>query len=404
MKKKKIIIPVILAAVAVIAAVAAYLFFFRTTDESAYVQTVAMIMGQEGGGLLSDRYTGIVEAKNIVKIKLDDDKKVDQCFVEVGDTVIPGTPLFSYDVDSLELTYSQVKIDYETKLNNIQTYGDEVQSLEKQLKRARARAKAELNVQLSTAQLNLKKETYEAEQKKKVMDELAAIMEDNVVRAVSGGTVRSINPPSDVPQDNQQDSSYMTIVAENDYWVMGKVSEQTAYSLIVGSPVVIRSRTDRNRTWTGTIAKVNTEEPVSNGNGGYYVADGSDSASKYAFYVELDSTDGLMMGQHLHIELGNGENASRPSFTLVLPSYYLMDEGGSFHVYAKNAKGRIEKRKVEVGNYDEETDTYEVISGLSVADSIAVPDETVKPGMIAKDAGYAEEDTAQNMEFGEDVG
>ena len=398
-QKKKTWIIIVVALVLIGLAVLAYYLFFNKSTEACYVQTVAAITGQDGGLLMNDRYSGTVEAKNTVKIKLAEDRTVDECFVEVGDAVTPGTALFSYDVDKLSLVYAQQKIDYETKLNSIQTYQNDVNTLEKQISRARAKVKAELQVQLSTAELNLKKETYEAEKKKKELDETEAIMNDNIVRATSVGTVRSINPPTENSTNNSSsnDDAYMTIVADKDYWIKGTVSEQTAYQLITGSSVIVRSRVDKNQIWYGTITKVNTDEPVTNQNM-YYYSDSSESSSKYAFYVELDNTEGLMMGQHVYIELG--EEMTEQYSLIRLPSYYLIQDGGSTYVYAKDSKGRIEKREVTIGDYDEDTDTYEIVAGLTLMDSIAFPDETVGVGMIANDAGYATEDSGE--EYGEE--
>ena len=77
--------------------------------------------------------------------------------------------------------------------------------------------------------------------------------------------------------------------------------------------------------------------------------------------------------------------------SLVLPSYYLVEEEGRHFVYAANAKNRIEKRTVTLGAYMEETDSYEIIDGLTYTDRIAFPDETVREGMTASETVYADE-------------
>ena len=42
--------------------------------------------------------------------------------------------------------------------------------------------------------------------------------------------------------------------------------------------------------------------------------------------------------------------------------------------WADNGKGKLEKRTVELGEYDEGMDLYEITSGLELTDSIAWPD------------------------------
>ncbi|MBQ1770797.1 MAG: efflux RND transporter periplasmic adaptor subunit, partial [Clostridia bacterium] len=66
-------------------------------------------------------------------------------------------------------------------------------------------------------------------------------------------------------------------------------------------PVQVISRVDGS-VRPGSIYKINTEEPVKDEGRYYYPEDGGEKASKYAFYVELSSIEGLIMGQHVYIE------------------------------------------------------------------------------------------------------
>ena len=396
-KKKAIVVLIVVLVLAAIGAGAYYLWSERgigTSDAAAYVQSVAEITGQ-GGTMLAGRYSGVIEAKEIVKIKLDQDKTLDECFVAVGDKVVPGTPLFSYDVESLTLSCEQLKLDLEGKRNNIETMKGQVIDLEARIKKAYKTNKAELQLELNTLQLNLKKEEYEATKKQVEVDEAEKVINDNVIKAASAGTVRSITPPSDdmtgmsmgMGMGTGTDDAYITIVSGDEYRVKGTISEQTVYQLIVGTPVIIRSRIDEKQTWTGMIDNINTEEPVTDQNRYYYDNSGEQS-SKYAFYVAIDSTEGLMMGQHVFIELDMGQEEQKAS--LMLPEFYLIVEGDRHYVYAASEQNRIEKRQVTVGAYDPELGAYEITDGLTLEDRIAFPDETVSPGMTAADAGYAD--------------
>ena len=61
----------------------------------------------------------------------------------------------------------------------------------------------------------------------------------------------------------------------------------------------------RDSSWTGKITLVDYENPSQGSDTDRYMGTSSDemtSASKYPFYVSLDSTDGLLLGQHLYIE------------------------------------------------------------------------------------------------------
>ena len=119
---------------------------------------------------------------------------------------------------------------------------------------------------------------------------------------------------------------------------------------------------------------VDYESPVKNDNNGYYSSsDSSNMASKYPFYVELDSVEGLIMGQHLYMERyteGDDETG-----VIVSSAYLCYEDDGSAYVWAENSRSKLEKRAVTLGTYNENTDNYVVTEGLSETDYIAFPDE-----------------------------
>ena len=120
---------------------------------------------------------------------------------------------------------------------------------------------------------------------------------------------------------------------------------------------------------------VDYENPVKNDNNGYYISssDSSNMASKYPFYVELDSVEGLIMGQHLYMERyteGDDETG-----VIVSSAYLCYEDDGSAYVWAENSRSKLEKRAVTLGTYNENTDNYVVTEGLSETDYIAFPDE-----------------------------
>ena len=70
-KRKRTIVIAAAAAVLIVGAVAAFLLLRGGGSEgTAYVQRVADITGQGAGALLEGRYSGVIEAKEIIKIKL----------------------------------------------------------------------------------------------------------------------------------------------------------------------------------------------------------------------------------------------------------------------------------------------------------------------------------------------
>ena len=215
-------------------------------------------------------------------------------------------------------------------------------------------------------------------------------MEKSEVTAEMNGGVQSI---SENGYDNYGNAKpYMTIMETGTYRIEGNVSELNARSLPVGSSVVIRSRVDENETWAGTLDSVDLEHAVSNQNEGYYYVSSSGSemtnTTKYPFYVTLDDSSGLMMGQHVYIELGTEDENVREG--IWLSSYYIVQDGNDAYVWAATDQDKLEKRTVTLGEHDEDTDEYQITDGLTASDYIAIPEEGLSAGqpVTRYDEGY----------------
>ena len=382
---------------------AAYYYFTRMSDQAgtAYVQSVAEIagLGSVGNAAL---YSGIVEAKDVIKIDPQSDLKIAECLVESGSKVKTGDPLFRYDVEDLKLSHAQLLIDISGMENQLRTNRDELESLNKRLERAKESAQYEIKLQIQTIELEIKKTEYDLKDKQAQAESLQELIDASVVTSPVDGVVRSVR---DTSSDNPYgymgdgDTAYITIVAGTDYCVKGTVNEQTVFTLYAGMPVLIRSRVDDTVRF-GTIYRINTDATESSGRGAYYY-DGGEQTSKYAFYVEPESIDGLLIGQHVLIDLNTAE---ADDSGLWLPAAYLMQEGDRFFVWAANADNRIEKRAISVGAYNEETECYEITDGLKPKDRIAFPDDTVHAGMLASETAYTDPNALPGGDYAIDTG
>lgn len=382
-------------------------YLAQTPQEGAvYVQSVSVITGVGPAGQ-RNRYSGVVEAKNVVKLDPDKDLTVKECFVAAGDKVVKGQRLFSYDVESMQIAFEQLQLDILGLENGIQTGEAKVESLKKKLATVKEFKKYEIQMDIQTEELEVRKKKYELSGKTKQAEDMEEALKNTVVYSPVTGTVRSVKTGDSSGQDyysyggSTEDTAYITIVAGNDYCVKGTVSEQTIHTLQEGMDVRIQSRVD-DSIWPGRIYKINTEETKQNGSRYYYYDSGSgEQASKYDFFVELDNNEGLLMGQHVYIELGSG--ADQESDALLLPLYYVVENEGQPFVYAADGENRIEKRTVTLGDQDEENGTVAILDGLSYLDRIAFPDETVQVGMLASETAYVPEDlgSMEPMDMGE---
>lgn len=381
-KKKKVILLVVILAVAVIAAAVVLVKKFGTTSgsgEAAYVESVQEMVGGLNAGT-QNRYSGVVESQETWDVNLNSEQKVKEIFVEVGSEVEEGTPLFSYDTDDLNLQLSQAKLELEEIGNEISNYNSQIKALTAEKNTVSKDEQFNYTVQIQSLQTSIKQAEYNQQSKKIEIQKLQDSMSQSTVTSKINGVVKSINENGGMDEyGNQQ--PFMSILTTGDYRVKGLINETNVWMLSEGQPVVLRSRVNEEMTWTGTIQTIDTENQESGNNNSYYMDSSSSEmqSSKYPFYIALDSSDGLMLGQHLYIELDEGQTETKDGIWIY--SGYIVQDEETPYVWADNGSGKLEKRAVELGEYDEGMDLYEIVTGLNLDDMIAWPQSGFSEGM-----------------------
>lgn len=328
------------------------------------------IAGQAG-----DRYAGMVVNEAVVEINRDSSKKVDELYVKVGQAVKTGDKLFSYDLDEVALAVEKAQLEVEKMKNEQVSYTDQLAKLEKQLKRTyNEYDKTKLSLEINTLKTTMMENEYNLKLKDKEISNLQEMLQNIDILAPVDGTVRKI--------DDQGQGSYITIQQAGAYRIQGAMNEMNlSGGLMIGSRVNIYSRISEE-SWTGTVVSIDTESASQNGNDRYYMGGGimdtMSTSSNYVFYVELDSVEGLLLGQHVYMEAAAGQQQTMPG--LWLPENFLMDfrmDEETYEitgtVWAENGNGRLEKRNVTLGMYDDMTGCYEVVSGITEQDYLADP-------------------------------
>lgn len=408
------------AVVLAIGGIGWFMFSNLKSDDAgkAYVESVKEITGLGSSNGINNRYTGVVEPQDSWKISLQSELSVSKCFVEVGDEVKKGDKLFTYNTEELKLSKEKKELEVETLDNENTQLNKDIKTYQADLKSASASEKIELQTEILTAQTTIKKNEYSIKAGKKEIQKLKAKIKDATVTSKMDGVVKSINQslgeggsddsevddPAMTGTGTDDGSTYMTILAVGDYRVKGTVSETNVWSLSEGDPVIVRSRVD-DTTWKGTINKINTDATADNGDAAAaeetdfeYTDEGGsgENASTYNFYVELDSDDGLMMGQHVFLEQDNGQDEEREG--LWLPSAYIHADGEDYYVWTANGRDRLTLKKITVGEYNEDLDEYEVLKGVELSDYIAFDADNLKENMKTTKVVPEEENSEDYLE------
>ena len=324
---------------------------------------------------------------------------------KTGDQVKKGQLLFEYDLSSIQENLEEAQLELDRLKNEASSLNEQIATLEKEKKKANQDNQLSYTIEIETNKMNLKKNEYSQKSKQAEIDKLQSATGNTEVRSSIDGVIQKIDT-SKITTDDSTDSSmddsvddtysdsgsgsdsnnaFITILSTGAYRIKGTINELNINSIVEGEPVIIRSRVDSNQTWKGTMGTIDKDSATtSNSSNSYFgMTDSSDSqtnTSTYPFYVNLESSEGLMLGQHVYIELDEGQDSQKAG--VWISEVYIMDaETDSPYVWAADKDNKLEKRSVILGQYDEDLGEYEIADGLTKDDCIAYPSEVLTEGM-----------------------
>ena len=338
---------------------------------AVYVQSVERLAAM-GGIAPGNRFLGLVVSEHTAEVSRDADKTIQELLVKEGDDVKEGQPLFCYDTEELQLNLDKKNLELEQLKSSIESYKEKIKSLERERSGLSGTAKLQYTVEIQSAQVDQKEAELKLKTKEDEVKKAQELLDNSTVTSPITGRVQKINE-NDTTGSDGKPAAYITIQQSGAYRVKGVLGELQRGSLKEGDRVKLVPRTEEDAAWTGTVTLVDYENPTQGTDMDRYYGSSSDemtTASRYPFYVELDSTDGLMLGQHLYIELDTGADAPGVGISGAFLCY---NEDGSAYVWAEKG-GKLEKRAVTLGEYDPMTDVQKITEGLSLEDYIAYPD------------------------------
>ena len=343
----------------------------------------------------SDKFAGVVVSENVVEITRDTDKQIQELYVAAGDTVRVNEKLFEYDSDTLSLTIDKQELEMDKLEQQIKEQTAQKKAIEKEIntltgkikKEKNKTEKANLESQLATQQMRLQsasieltEATYKKDTLKAEIDYNKNMLKNAVVRSPIKGTVRSIN---------ENGTPYITIQQAGAYQVKGMLNELSlGAGIMEGVGVTILSRTDSLDYWTGVVSLVDYNTTSSNEYDNMYgdMGDGMSTSTNYPFYITLDDTDGLLLGQHVYIQISA---AALSDDLLRIPEGYIMDVTMDEETWLTTGTVwgvnmdtlSLTKMTVTLGEYDPTYGTYVILEGITAEDYLADPaDKGVREG------------------------
>ena len=198
-KKKKIIFISAGAAAILVILIGIWFFVFRKSSSAAdgvvaYTTPVSMLTSTSTGTV--NRYAGVVEPQQTVKIQKASDKNVKEVFVKEGDTVTKGAPLFSYDTDEIQIKLSEAELELERITTEISTLYNQIETLQNEKAKAPESEAFSYTTQILTAQNDVKRAEYNQKSKGVEIDQIRKSLENSTVTSEIDGVVKSINDGS----------------------------------------------------------------------------------------------------------------------------------------------------------------------------------------------------------------
>ncbi|WP_417182365.1 efflux RND transporter periplasmic adaptor subunit [Blautia sp.] len=374
----------------------------QTSGDAVYVTKISDLTDQTSG--VSNRYAGVVEPQETVSVELESGRTVKEVKVKTGDQVKKGQLLFEYDLSSIQESLEEAQLDLDRLKNEASSLTEQIATLEKEKKQATQDNQLSYTIEIETNKMNLKKNEYSQKSKQAEIDKLQSATGNTEVRSSIDGVIQKIDTSKLTSDDNSSvddsaddsdmsyssDSSsggnaFITILSTGAYRIKGTVNEMNVQNIIEGDPVIIRSRVDSSQTWKGTMGTIDRESATSSNSSSSFgmmdsSGDSQTSTSTYPFYVNLDSSDGLMLGQHVYIEMDEGQDTQKTG-VWISEAYIVDADTDSPYVWAADKDDKLEKRSVILGQYDEELGEYEIADGLTKDDSIAFPSDVLEEGM-----------------------
>ncbi len=139
MKKRGIVIGGIIVIAGAVGAGGWYYYKNNSTAASSdgdvvYVTKISDLNADHSG--TQNRFAGVVEAQETVKVNIESGRKVKEVQVKTGDEVKKGQLLFEYDLSSIQDSLKQAQLDLDRLKNEAISLDQQIATLEKEKKKA----------------------------------------------------------------------------------------------------------------------------------------------------------------------------------------------------------------------------------------------------------------------------
>lgn len=121
------------------------------SGEVAYVTKISTLLGEDSGVL--NRFAGVVEPQETVKVNIENNRTVTEVKVKVGDEVKKGQLLFEYDLSSIQDSLKEAQLALDRLKNEALSLNEQISTLEKEKKKANKNSQLSYTIEIETNKL-----------------------------------------------------------------------------------------------------------------------------------------------------------------------------------------------------------------------------------------------------------
>ena len=342
------------------------------------------------------KYPVTVSRQETRKVTSSSSRSVSEVTVQAGDKVEEGTVLMRYDDENDEIEIQKKEYEIERVKLEIETQQMNIRKMESELPKLKNLDLEEQQLRIRQAQNSIKQKEYNITLMEKEIGNLREMIKEKEVKSKYVGTVTEVKRGDGSSTGNSSDDDdsgsgskvYTVIIAESQNLVLkGTAKEEDMTSIYEGENVIAYSRVDPLVCWYGIISDV--KKPGENKKDGDSSDSGDDtsgfsdtdtgSGAGYTYYVDLESEEGLLVGQHLYMEPDLGQGG-RIEGLWIDAANYVWEEDGQTMLWVENSSSRLEKRPVTVSEPDEYGKVL-VKEGLDKLEYIALNRSDYREGM-----------------------
>lgn len=116
------------------------------SGEVAYVTKISTLLGEDSGVL--NRFAGVVEPQETVKVNIENNRTVTEVKVKVGDEVKKGQLLFEYDLSSIQDSLKEAQLALDRLKNEALSLNEQISTLEKEKKKANKNSQLSYTIEI----------------------------------------------------------------------------------------------------------------------------------------------------------------------------------------------------------------------------------------------------------------